>query len=1027
VIGEILRTAEPGVRHRLASERWEELTAEALSAAALVLTGRLPGARVEAPVGAAAGEADAATLLGREQGVALAALCLHVCADEGRVLDEDLRRFLARDLVHEPALELLRRFEQEHRERMSPRDRYVLHAVHASACAAAGVEDPLLEAWASHYMGFGLARLEAPEDAGFERLRVAPERAQATLSWESLWDAAAAVVAHDRQAIARVSEVCAETGFATLVPELLGSMRLVDEHTPLEAVLEAVERFRAGADDANVFATVVRRLALALVQAGRPDDVAAAIDRALELADDLPAWRGPLLSAFGAAMKEARRPHDVLDRLGEQAADWERELPADDRAALWTERSNALRLLGRPREARAIAEAVHGFVENEDDRRVAELNLAILLRETGEPDRAAGLFEGLLPRCAGHQRLMVLDSLMTTYNFLGRHDDMERCLREAVAMARGPWASEAPRLRAALASLHAARGEADAAIGLLDELREQPLQPQVLANEVAAYAMLAERGLPLDATRVERALDELRAALDAAAAAGDRLLQLLLLQALCVLLDVRGDPDAERWWRERIAVRGGVERADPLDLVSLARLRWLTGDHDEARALLCRVPAALAHELGASADVGATLDATARLGRTLRELTAVVLDAPALTWADLRLLAELQRDGAGRARLLREALDDAVPSAAQLADGLGEQVLARLAPERGTLHVVEWLRTPDAGYGLVTRIRADGAVVSRSLTAPAGAVGEVAERLRARLDGWRPGRAGDPLDFAPWQALEAWLLEELGDAGAEDHVVFIDHVDHAGLPWHAVAEAPWTASYAPSWSALLALVDAPAVEPARRLGVLSVPARGDGVELTSAFARSLARSEALAAQHGLRLETAVDEQADRAALVGLLGTCDLVKLQCHGFLAADDHELALMLADAGDLPLQHTVAAAAPGEAGHRFSWRDAQRIDAAPALVLSAACSSGASLIGGLGERCGMYGALRLRGTRAVVAPAWDGVAEDVLALLDDVIARRLRGEGSLAACVKAAGEAAQGMLPRWRAWTLALEGDWR
>jgi len=137
--------------------------------------------------------------------------------------------------------------------------------------------------------------------------------------------------------------------------------------------------------------------------------------------------------------------------------------------------------------------------------------------------------------------------------------------------------------------------------------------------------------------------------------------------------------------------------------------------------------------------------------------------------------------------------------------------------------------------------------------------------------------------------------------------------------------------------------------------------------------------------------------------------------------------MALMLAVDGELPTQHAVAAASASQVRHRYSWRDAQHISRPPAYVLSAACSTGVSLIAGLGERLGLYGALRLRGTRAVVAPAWDTVADDVLIILDDVAARYLAGEGSLARCLRLASEQAGMSLARWRAWPLAIEGDWR
>jgi hypothetical protein len=134
--------------------------------------------------------------------------------------------------------------------------------------------------------------------------------------------------------------------------------------------------------------------------------------------------------------------------------------------------------------------------------------------------------------------------------------------------------------------------------------------------------------------------------------------------------------------------------------------------------------------------------------------------------------------------------------------------------------------------------------------------------------------------------------------------------------------------------------------------------------------------------------------------------------------------MALMVAANGQLPPQETVAVARMIE--HRLSWRDLQRLESAPDVVLSAACSSGASLVGGLGERLGLYGALRHAGTRAVVAPAWDCIADDTLLMLDQVYEIVARGV-PLGVAVKQVADDASHSFPTWRARVLAIEGDWR
>jgi hypothetical protein len=81
---------------------------------------------------------------------------------------------------------------------------------------------------------------------------------------------------------------------------------------------------------------------------------------------------------------------------------------------------------------------------------------------------------------------------------------------------------------------------------------------------------------------------------------------------------------------------------------------------------------------------------------------------------------------------------------------------------------------------------------------------------------------------------------------------------------------------------------------------------------------------------------------------------------------------------------------------------------------------------IEGLGERLGLYGALASSGTRSIVAPAWDIVADAVIPILDDALERYADG-APIARAVHDACTQAATQRPVWMAWALALEGDWR
>jgi hypothetical protein len=197
-------------------------------------------------------------------------------------------------------------------------------------------------------------------------------------------------------------------------------------------------------------------------------------------------------------------------------------------------------------------------------------------------------------------------------------------------------------------------------------------------------------------------------------------------------------------------------------------------------------------------------------------------------------------------------------------------------------------------------------------------------------------------------------------------------------------------------------------------------------EVLQALQQSAQQHRLVAHQLGISLVAVEGTQCDRHAFKRMMTQVAVAKILCHGFVDVDG-EVALMLAHQGSLPLADSVASG--GELGrqHRLSWRDLQNWPATPQIVFSAACSSGISRLAGLGERLGIYNAMAPHGTRAMIAPEWDIVAEAVLPVLDDCINRYLVDEMPLGAALFSACRAAEQHLPRWLAWALVLEGDWR
>jgi hypothetical protein len=184
---------------------------------------------------------------------------------------------------------------------------------------------------------------------------------------------------------------------------------------------------------------------------------------------------------------------------------------------------------------------------------------------------------------------------------------------------------------------------------------------------------------------------------------------------------------------------------------------------------------------------------------------------------------------------------------------------------------------------------------------------------------------------------------------------------------------------------------------------------------------------ALAHATGRELHSALQNQCDAAALMEVFEHSAVAKVLCHGLVSAREQLVAFNLAEGGILPLADSQVAASETGRRHRFDWSEFRRLRHAPAVVFSAACSSGQSHSAGLGERLGLFSILRCAGTRALVAPRWDVRPEISLPILDAAIERHVRnGEGLGDALHCVCSEAAE-HYPRWLAWPWAVEGDWQ
>ncbi len=409
-------------------------------------------------------------------------------------------------------------------------------------------------------------------------------------------------------------------------------------------------------------------------------------------------------------------------------------LSDESKANLWTERSNHLRLLGRPHEALAAIDAVGRLRLRPDQQLVFAQNRAILLREIGRPDSALALMERIVQEVPTRQRIEVLISIWTTAIALGRYSRADEALREARSLAVGPYARARAELDLFAAPQLARNGQVEEAKELL---RGLPPADELTFHELIA-AVVAWAALPdaVDEPQARAVTARLNAIADEAAAAGDQHGAREALWTVARTQQEQDHPEAAKAWERYLAACGELSAARPIALMFHAWHRWEAAQLDAARAALTAIPAALAEGFGAADDIDSVAKAHQELRHSLPVLAEAIIGSGTARVADVRLLAELQRDGIARARLLRRQREQ-LPR-----DGLDAAVLAELAPEQGALHVIEWLELPDQFITLRTAIAADGTVATTSA--------ETASRERiAYGDGAAPDPPPLPLDRRP--------------------------------------------------------------------------------------------------------------------------------------------------------------------------------------------------------------------------------------------------------------------------------------
>lgn len=920
----------------------------------------------------------------------------------------------------------------------TPAGNYRRQAVRASICDLAGIENEHEESWAIALFELELnARLGGPNTRDLVApLILSSELLRKTISFANSVAAGQRMLVRDqsRRVMDALEDLSIKLGYPELLSELQNSMRL-DVSGPRSVVDILLSMREIASQTPDLFVAAHEHLSSNLVRTRDLAGLEQLADQAIKLVDGVPAMRAAIEASLGRNFKVLRAPVRFLKRLGRTPQPWELELGWEPRAILWTERSNALRLLGLPSEALVLAEEILALLPpscSPSMRRTARLNRAILKRETGAPDASVFELEDILPGSVGSGRLEILTALAVGYQVLNKSNAAMRCHREALSLARGPLAKEVPQLKAKLAIGLIAESLYSEAIELLIESgRSDPPDPVHVLALGSAWATLIANDVPLPSKvrqPVVGMLKDLATVINQSAAQGDTQALLDSMRLRAILCERFSPDSAELIWQSVLDAceQAGVSPS-AYELLALARFAYEAGDHGRGYELLLRVPESLFSTAGQATQIAPLAETLERRHRRqLDQLSEVVVQAGSF-FADVRLVSEMRRDLVGRSQRLSRS-DIHPEELAVLQEGLSEDLLGQLAQPSGQLCVVEWVGGRGWMSCVATVINSDGNVQSKVLSIADIDLAKVAARIQARLSSWSPGREGEPFAFPAWQALEAWLLESL-DPLVDDggHIVFLEHEEYAGIPWHVAARSRWTTSYASGWVNLIRLLSAdPPKRPIARLAECVVPRFHESAMVLAAMNASAMRTREMAKRIGIHLEAKSGTECDRDALRTMLGDADVTKVICHGYVSREQHDVAFMLAASGSLPLAHSVAAGSTMGKRHRFGWSECRGLAKSSRLILSAACSSGHAHVVGLGERVGLISALRDSGTMAIVAPRWDVVAEDILPIMDDALERYLMG-ASLAVAARRACESAQMHVPNWLAWALCVEGDWR
>ncbi|UGY92082.1 CHAT domain-containing protein [Streptomyces gobiensis] len=662
----------------------------------------------------------------------------------------------------------------------------------------------------------------------------------------------------------------------------------------------------------------------------------------LDLAADRPKERAYLMNQIGNVLHGAGRPQVALDAY-ELAMDACAMLPEAEShlPAIRDNIARVLRELGRLSEAQAILEAE---VDTAPEDAGLRHSVALFCEQVGDLEGALTHLAAALAVNGDVHPTTLLGCLLTRSNVLramGHHDE---ALRSVLAADRAELASN-PQEKLGLAAAALRIRPADAAlVAFQEECRDRLLgQPDQLAA--------ADPGIR-QAVATERVNEALQEGNHAAARS-----------ALETLFPTVTDP-----------ARSVAE-------VSLLWARVLAAEPDGdpwpwlrhcIRALDARIPTGVdgPYAMGHVAFLRDLIDAALALA-------ADIGGEP----CDLMAVYELANGRELDAHRGVATPDDVVADIR--ARGDGHDVVAILDGE----HQLTLVAVPAARQrpATVTTVRADAAEVAH-------AVDEVLRLNTANpvAPHWVDHR------MKRWWALAdrlAVAVRELVTPG--NGLVLLPGRRLAAAPLHAVGWPQQSlVEDGPVTICPNARVYCSATAPRERrsgTGLVAVPKTGDRPEFVAALDKTVSYVAELVSRPTVLQNT----DADIDGVLAVAAVSDEVVLVCHGLASAGEGRgPAICVAAEGHLPPPMLPVKEDEVLSAFALDWSSLMRIDAAPSLIVTVACSSGRSVTGPGGSRIGLEQGHLNRGGHAVISPLWDVQQEPALLWLRAFYAAHASGE---------------------------------